>query len=133
MIEPLVMIAGIGQLALALGSSVVPRLLRWHEDTARLRPLTRRVFWTYAGYIWVTNICMGALSVLAPEWLVDGSPLARALAAYIGLYWGARLLIQFVYFDRADGPTGLKFVVAESALVGLFVFLTAVYGYVAVS
>ena len=129
----IVVLAGIGQLALALGSLAVPRVLRWSEDTARLRPLTRQVFWTYASYIWVTNVVFGLLSTWAPSLLLDRSPLARLVAGYITAYWGARLLVQFFYFDRSDAPSGAFFKAAEVLLVTLFALLTAVYGYVAVS
>jgi hypothetical protein len=128
-----VFVAGVGQLVLAGASLAIPRLLRWNDDLARLRPLTRQVFWTYAGYIWMTNICFGILSALAPSWLLDGSPLARVVASYIALYWGARVIIQFAYFDRSAAPPGLVFHLAEAALVGLFIFLTAVYSWVAVA
>lgn len=131
--EALLILAGFGQLALASGSLVLPRVLRWHEDTAKLRPLTRQVFWTYAAYIWVTNVCFGVISTSAPRWLLEGTPLARAVAGYIAAYWAARVLVQFLYFDRSDAPRGAFYSLAEKALVGLFVFLTAVYGYTAVS
>jgi hypothetical protein len=126
-------LAGFGQLALAAGSLALPRILRWSDDTAKLRPLTRQVFWTYAAYIWVTNICFGAVSAFAPDWLLDGSPLARVVTAYITVYWGARVLVQLSYYDRSEAPPGAFYRLAEVALVGLFIFLTAVYGYAAVS
>ena len=129
----LLILAGLGQLALALGSLAIPRILRWGPDTAKLRPLTRQVFWTYAAYIWVTNVCFGVVSTFAPGWLLDGSPLARAVTGYIAVYWGARLLVQFFYFDRSEAPPGAIYKVGEVLLVGLFVFLTVVYGYVAVA
>ncbi len=123
----LVIAAGVGQLVLAAVSLALPRLLRWGEETAKLRPLTRQVFWTYAAYIWATNLCFGLLSALAPGWLLDQSSLAGAVTAFIAAYWGARLLLQFCYFDRADVLPGLVFRLAEAVLVGLFLFLTAVY------
>jgi hypothetical protein len=126
-------IAGLGQLALALSSLALPRILGWGDDTKKLRPLTRQLFWTYAAYIWATNLCFGALSTFAPDWLLDGSPLARVLAGYITAYWGARVLVQFFYFDRRQAPPGVFYKIAEVALVSLFVFLTALYGFVAVS
>ena len=127
------MLAGVGQLALALGSLAVPVLLRWSEDTATLRPLTRQVFWTYAAYIWATNIGFGILSTVAPALLLDRSPLARIVCGYITAYWGARLLVQFFYFDRSSAPSGAFFTAAEVLLVTLFAVLTVVYGYVAIS
>jgi hypothetical protein len=124
----LVFVAGVGQLVLIVASLAIPRVLRWAEDTARLRPLTRQLFWTYAGYIWATNLCFGLLSALAPRWLLDRSPLAGAVSGYITAYWAARLLIQFVYFDRRDVPPGTWPRLAEAALVTLFVYLAVVYG-----
>lgn len=76
-----ILIAGVGQLAIVIGSPAIPRVLRWSDDVASLRPLTRQVFWTYAAYIWATNLCFGLISSLAPGWLVDGSPLAAAVTA----------------------------------------------------
>ena len=131
--KTLLMVAGLGQLLLALGSLALPRILRWGDDTAKLRPLTRQVFWTYAGYIWVSNVCFGVVSTFAPDWLLAGTPLARVVTGYIAAYWGARILIQFFYFDRSEAPPGVFYKAAEGALVGLFVFSTAVYAYIAMA
>jgi hypothetical protein len=126
----LILSAAVGQLVLVVASLAIPRVLRWREDTARLRPLTRQVFWTYAGYIWCTNLCFGLVS-LAPALLLDRSPLAAAVTGYIAAYWGARIVIQFTYFDRSDAPSGVAVRLAEVGLVGLFVFLALVYGWAA--
>lgn len=123
--------AGIGQLALALVSLTVPRVLGWREETAKLKPLTREVFWTYAAYIWTAHICFGLLSALAPDALLDGSLLATAVCAFIAVWWGARLSLQVVAFDRSARPPGAIFVLAEVALVTTFVACTGTYGYAA--
>jgi hypothetical protein len=106
--------------------------LNWSIDTAKMRPLTRQIFHTYAAYIWVTNVSFGLLSFFHPEWLLDGSPLARALAGFITLYWGARLLIQFFYYDRSARPPGSHWMVSEWSIILLFIYLTGVYGHIAV-
>ena len=128
----LVFLAGAGQIVLIAASLAIPRVLGWREQTAAMRPLTRQVFWTYAAYIWFTNLCFGLVSALAPHWLLDRSPLAGAVTAFIAAYWGARVLIQFFYFDRSDAPSGALVRLAEVALVGLFVYLTGVYAWAAV-
>ena len=127
----LIFIAGALQLILVIGSLAIPRVLNWSEDTAKLRPLTRQVFWTYAGYIWVTNLSFALISMLSPQSLLDASFLASAVTIYITVYWAARVAIQFFYFDRSNAPQGVQFLVAEWALVALFVFLTAIYGWAA--
>ena len=124
----LLMVAGLGQLGLAAGSLAIPRVLGWREDTARLRPLTRQIFWTYAAYIWSFHVCFGLVSLLAPEWLLDRTPLAAAVCGFISVYWGARLVLQFTFLDRSEAPRGAVYVAAEIALVSLFAALTAVYG-----
>jgi hypothetical protein len=124
----LLVAAGAAQLILVVASLAIPRLLSWRADLAKLRPLTRQVFWTYAGYIWVTNLSFGLLSTMAPELLLDRSPLAGFVCGFIAVYWGARVVIQFAYFDRTDVPKGRFFVVGEIVLVTLFAGLTVIYG-----
>ena len=120
--------AGLAQIALALGSLAIPYILRWAEETRKLRPLTRQVFWTYAGYICISHLCFGLLSMSLPESLLDGSPLAAAVTGFIALWWAARLVIQFTVLDRSDAPQGRRYVLAEVALVSLFVVFTVLYG-----
>lgn len=127
-LSALLVAAGVGQLVLVAGSLAIPRVLGWAEETAKLRPLTRQVFWTYAAYIWFTNLCFGLVSALAPDWLLDRSPLAGAVTAFITAYWAIRVAVQFLYFDRSDVPPGWLPRVGEVVLVSLFLFLTVVYG-----
>ena len=125
----LIRAAGIGLLLLSAGSVVIPRLLDWTKHIESLPPLLSRLFWVYAGYVLVTNACMGLVSVMAPQWLAEDSPLAIAVNAYIALYWGARLLIQIFCFKRDIKPTGAGFRLAETALTALFCFLTFVFSF----
>lgn len=103
-LEMLVRLGGIGQVILAAGSLAIPGVLGWKEDTAKLRPLTSQVFWTYAGYIWTTNVCFGLISTFGPRLLLDHTPLAGLVCGYITAYWLARVVIQFTYFDRSAAP-----------------------------
>ena len=127
----LIFIAGLAQLGIVIGSLAIPYVLEWREDTAKLQLLTRQVFWTCAGYIWATNLSFAIVSICSPESLVDSSFLTTAVTVFIATYWGARVIIQFVWFDKTDAPKGPLFLVAEIVLVSSFVFLTAFYGYAA--
>ncbi len=131
-LRALVVFAGIGQLLLVAASPAIPRILDWPEDTRKLRPLTREVFWTWAGYVWLTHFAFGLLSVAAPGLLLDGTPLAALVSGFIGTWWGARLLLQFTYMDRKSAPPGLHTTLAEAGLVSLFLGNAAIYGTVAV-
>mgnify|MGYP006293071503 CR=1 FL=1 len=125
-ISKAIYIAAIGQFVLIIASLAIPSTLNWKSDTAKLRPLTRQVFWTYAAYIWVTNLSFAIIS-LKPNYLLDHSPLASAVTAFIAIYWLGRICIQFFYFDRSDAPSGWHFKIAEIGLVLLFTFLSITY------
>ena len=128
-LRPWIRLAGVGQLCLCAGTLVLPRVLGWRTKLAVLPTLERQMFWVYAGYIWATNLAFGLVSALAPGWLLDGSGLASAVLGFIAVYWGARVVLQFAYFDLASArPPGALFRVAERALDLLFVGLTALYG-----
>ena len=62
--DKLIISAGIGQLGLVAASLAIPRALGWPEDLAKLRPLTRQVFWVYAAYIWCTNLALWLISLV---------------------------------------------------------------------
>lgn len=129
MSKTLLILAGVGQIVLAIGSTVIPKLLKWKEETAKLNKLTGQVFWTYAVYILTINFSFGLVSAFMPDALLDRSALAAAVTGFITLYWVSRLLIQFFYFDRNAAPKGKIFTLGEIALVGLFIFFTGVYGF----
>lgn len=131
MIEIALIFAGIAQLAIASTSVFIPRLLGWREETARLRPLTRQIFWTYASYILGIHVAFGALTLLATRSLIDGSTLARAVCAFIAVYWGTRLILQFAVFDRSVAVRPL-FRIAEGMYVSAFAYLAIVYSAAAV-
>ena len=124
-----IFLAGIGQIALVLGSLAIPKILKWKDELNKVQPLIRQIFWTYAGYILVTNLCFGLLSVLETKELINGSVLASAITGFITMYWFSRVAIQFFYFDRSSFPPGKMLLTGEILLVALFVFLTLVYGW----
>lgn len=125
-LNTLILVAGVGQLVLAAGSTAIPRVLNWREKLAALDPLTRRLFWVYAGYILGTNVMLGLVSVIGrPELLLPSLPVF-AIHLYAATYWTARVVIQFTLF-RGLKPAGRFFVVAEILLASLFVFLSLTY------
>ena len=132
MFRTALLLAGIAQLGIAGSSLLIPRLLGWRDETARLKPLTRQVFWTYASYILSFHVAFGLLSLLAPAALLEGSFLARAVCGFIAVYWLVRLTLQFVAFDRSVAAGRPLFRFAEAAYVCTFAYLALVYGATAV-
>jgi len=126
--EVLVRLAGIAQLALCVASVFLPRALHFRDGLRSAPPLMRHMFWTYAGYIFAINLAIGLLSTLSPRLLLDGSMLAALVASFIAVYWGARMIIQFISFGLDAAETGAPYYrFADAGLKLLFTGLTVVY------
>ena len=128
-IQSFIYIAGLAQLGLVIGSVAIPKILNWKIELQKVQPLIKQMFWTYAAYILVINLCFGLLSVFVVQDLTNGSRLAMILTGFIAVYWISRVWIQFFYFDRNNFPKGKWNMLGEIILVALFVFLSGVYGW----
>ncbi|MES2265674.1 MAG: hypothetical protein V4520_02860 [Bacteroidota bacterium] len=128
-IQNAVRLAGLAQLVLVVGSLGVPRVLQFNIELAKVQTLIKQMFWTYAGYILVTNLCFGLVSIFTFAELLNGSVLAGCVTGYISVYWISRVLVQFLYFDRLSFPNGKWHKFAEVILAGLFISLSVVYSY----
>lgn len=126
-LHKLIFISGILHIVLGLGSTVIPKVLQWKKELANVQLLIRQMFWTYAAYILVINLCFGFVSILGTEDLLGHSFLAKCITFFISIYWLTRIGIQFLYFDKTDAPKGVIFTLGEIALVGLFIIFTCVY------
>ncbi len=127
-LETLLVLGGLGNLVIALSSLALPKLLGWREELAPLRPLTRNLFWTYAGYTFGIHIWFATLSIAAAKPLAEGSLLARYVTGFIARSWAVRLIGQFAWYDRTVREERLLFRVGEGAYVALFAALTLIYG-----
>ncbi|RWY57049.1 hypothetical protein [Mucilaginibacter gilvus] len=123
----LLQLAGLAQLALVAGSLAIPKVLKWGTELAKVQLLINQMFWTYAAYILIINLCFGLISLFAAGDLLNGSRLAMLITGFIAVYWISRVLIQFFYFDRSSFPVGKLNKVVEIILVSLFVSLSIVY------
>lgn|SRR5687767_7837707 len=127
----LLVVAGLVQLSIVAASLMAPRVLKWREELARLTPLTRTIFWTYACYISATNLALALVS-LRGDWLLTGEPLARAVATYGALYWGVRFVLQMTCY-RKHAPQGKWFAAADAAFTLAFAFAAGVFAAAAVA
>ena len=122
----LIFVAGMLHFGVLIASALVPQVLDWRSDLARITPLTRRLVWVYGGYIVGNIVFFGLLASLMPAVLASGTPLARAICAFIALFWAVRLSLQYrVLYARefvrnpllATGYHGLTLVFAYFTFV----------------
>src|SRR5258708_39109200 len=92
-IQDLVRLAGVGQIALVIGSIAIPKMLKWRQELSKVQPLIKQMFWTYAAYILVINLCFGLVSIFDFRELTNGSRLALLSTGFIAVYWISRILI----------------------------------------
>jgi hypothetical protein len=63
--------------------------------------------------------------------MLRGDRAAVGLAAFIAVYWTARISVDAFYFSHTDWPKGKQFVIGHALLTSLFVFLAVTYWSVA--
>lgn len=124
--------AGVGHFLVAFASLFVPRELGWSHDLAKVKPINRQIFTTYAGYILSINALFGLLALFGAPWLLERTPLAACVTGFIAAYWGVRVILQFTYYDRKSAPHELKHKLAEAFFIILFTAFTLTFGYATV-
>lgn len=120
-------LAGIGHFCVLIASFQVPWRLGWKEDLAMLTPFNRKLMWTYGGFTLLTIVAFGVLTLLLHDEMLRGDRAALALAAFIGIYWTTRIVVDFTYYKHEDWPPGRGFVLGHLLLTFLFVCLAGTY------
>lgn len=127
LLKTFILLCGFGHIILSIASTVIPKALHWNTELKKLPPLLRQMFWTYAAYILVINASFGIVSIIGTDDLINKSFLSKSITLFIGMYWLARIIIQFTYFDKTNAPKGIIFTLGEVALVIVFILFTLVY------
>ena len=115
---------------LSIGSLAIPKLLNWNAELGKTTKIISQMFWTYAGYILAINFFFGVISIFGADELTAKTFLSKSMSLFTFLYWLARIVIQFFYFDTKSTPQGFIYRAGEITLVVLFIFFTIVYGMV---
>jgi len=120
-------LAGAGHFCVLVASFQVPAKLGWKSDLAKLTPFNRKLMWVHGGFAVLTITSFGVLTLALHAEMLRGDRAALALAAFIGVYWTARVAVDALYYRHSDWPPGKQFVVGHFLLTSLFVALAATY------
>jgi predicted DCC family thiol-disulfide oxidoreductase YuxK len=129
--KSLLQLAGILHFVILIASALTPRVLDWRTNLSPLNPFLRRLFWVYGGFIVLTILSFGTITLVHAETLASATPLARAVCAMIAIFWGARLAVQFFVFDAEPFLTTSLLRVGYHGLSLIFATLVAIYGWAA--
>jgi hypothetical protein len=127
-----ILLGGVLHFGILIASSLVPQVLDWRKDLASLSPVTRQLVWVHGGFIVLTIIGFGVLSVVFHATLADGSVLARGVCGFIALFWAARFALQFFLFHPTQYLTNWFLTIGYHGLTLTFAAFVAIYGYAAV-
>lgn len=117
---------GIGQLCVLIASSLVPLRLDWKNTLLPLPPLIRQLFWIYGGYVVLSIISLGLITVWNAEELAAGSRLARSFCFFGAAFWGIRLSLQ-PFLDARPFLTHWCLTAGYHLLTVLFAAFTTIF------
>lgn len=123
----LILIGGVLHFGILIASGLVPGVLNWRSELAKLSPLSRQLVWVHGAFIVLVIGGFGALSLTLPAELATGSALARAVCSFIAIFWAVRLAIQFVVFDAKPYLTSRLLWLGYNSLTAVFAYQVVVY------
>lgn len=124
--------AGVGQLCVLVASAIVPVQLDWRGEFSQLSKLHRQMYWVYGGYVVLSIVALGLISLCCANELASGTPLARAVCVYGAVFWGVRLALQAV-LDVKPHLTRWWLTAGYHLLTVLFVAFVSIYIYAAIT
>ncbi|HVW02469.1 MAG TPA: hypothetical protein VHB77_19090 [Planctomycetaceae bacterium] len=130
-LEHWLQLAGVCHFGILIASALVPQVLDWKGELAKLPALFRELVWVHGAFIVLTIIGLGAISLVNASELAAGSGLARSFCAFAGIFWSARLVVQFTVFDARPFLTTPLLTVGYHGLTVVFTFLSVVYWWAA--
>jgi hypothetical protein len=126
----LLLLAGWMNLAVVTASATLPFVVRPQNYVRHLPRLVAQLFMVAVGYIFLSILGIGAVTVTQHEALADGSPLARAFCGYAAVFWGVRVLVG-QWYDVRDYLTKPWRRIGYTLLNLNFVALTAIFAWAA--
>ena len=129
----LLVLGGVCHFGILLASALVPRVLDWNRELARVSPLSRHLIWTHGVFIVLTIVAFGAISVANAETLSAGSALARWFCGFVAVFWLSRLVVQLFLFDARPYLTNAVLKLGYHGLTAVFAYLGFVYAWAALA
>ncbi len=96
----IVVLAGVVQIAVAAANVPLAWMLKFGREHRRLSPIVRQIHQVHHVYVVGLLVVFGALSLGFPDELAGNGGLGRVLSGVLALFWGARLAVQRLYYDR---------------------------------
>jgi hypothetical protein len=86
--------------ALALMHYFFPKYFNWKEECRGMSPINRQMMYIHTFFIGLVVLLMGWLCLTSATELVN-TPLGRRISLGMGIFWVARLYIQFFGYSSS--------------------------------
>ena len=127
----LLQIAGLMHLGLLSAGLLMPRAVNLRTHLATLPPFVQRLFWVYYVFIGLCIISFGLVSVTFAGALAAGGGLARAVCAFLAVFWTIRLIAAVFIFDVRPYLKNTFWRLGYHATNLVFVCLPVIYAFAA--
>ena len=105
----------------------MPRAVNLRAHLAALPPFIRRLFWVYYSFIALCLVSFGLITVTLADTLAAGGNLARAICAFLAVFWTIRLIAATFVFDVRPYLTSNLWRLGYHATNIVFIYLPVVY------
>jgi hypothetical protein len=85
-------------IVLALSHFIFPRYFNWKQELSKLSLVNRQIMVVHSFFIALMVLLIGLLCLTSAHELIT-TPLGKRISLGLGIFWGARLLIQFVGYS----------------------------------
>lgn len=92
--------AGVILLCITIANFFAPKKMRWTGNLEKTEPVFRQVFILHCVFLLACIVAMAFLCLFKPHWLLEDG-LGKAVAAFMALFWGGRVLAQFFYYEKS--------------------------------
>jgi len=112
------------QLGVAAANLFAFGKFRYLEHLRDVPLVVRQVFLVQNGYIMAVQLGFASMCAFFAEELASGRPMSVAITAFLGVFWGARVVLQLGYYDpllrRANRAFDVLFVLADGYLAAVY-------------
>lgn len=123
----LLQIAAVLHVGLMCAGLLMPHVVGMRAHLERVPPFVRHLFWVYYSFIALSLLGFSLITFVFAETLAAGSGLARALCAFLAVFWTVRLMAATFVFDMRPYLTTAARRLGYHALNVVFAFLPIVY------
>ena len=127
----LLQIAGVLHLGLMCAGALMPRAVGLRRHIATLPIFIRKLFWVYYTFIGLCLVSFGLITFTFAGTLAAGGGLARALCAFLAVFWTIRLVAATFVFDVRPYLTNAFWRLGYHATNLVFAYLPVVYAWAA--